>query len=385
MGQAVLLPVLGPAGREAGLREVEIGAIVSVAAFVAVVAAPWWGRRSDRIGRRPVFLVGMAGYLASTLAFAAILAWGLSGTAQAATIFAALLAARIAYAGIASGILPAAAGLIADTSAPARRSGAMSLTGIAFGTGSIAGGALVFATSALFGLLAPLWIACVFSAAILLLAAACLRDPQGQYERSVEQAPASLSARDPRIRGILATASLAFVSTGMVQQAIPFLVQDRGELETSEAARQAAFLAAIMATSTLGGLFVAIRWSPVPTRTAVAGLVAISVGTALLIPAAGTVPLVVSHALMGLGFGLFVPAAQGLASLAVGPSEQASVAAYLSAATTIGYVVGPTLTGTLYELGPTAVLGVATAAGFASVASCLLHRSVVLNSATGGP
>ena len=374
MGQAVLMPVLGPAGRAAGLGEAEIGLIVSVSAVAAVVAAPWWGRRSDMVGRRPVFLVGMAGYVASTLAFAAVLAWSQNYSAQPLVVFMSLLAARIAYAGIASGVAPAAAGFIADVSVPARRSAAMSLTGIAFGIGSIAGGVLVFATSGRLGLLTPLWITSACALLIFSIAAAYLRDPQTRKEQPIHPQISSLSGRDPRIRCILAVVSLAFLSTSMVQQAVPFLVQDRGALNTAEAATQAAFLAAIMAAATLAGLFAAIRLSSVPSQTAGVGLVAVSVGTVLLIPAAGTALLVMSHVLMGLGFGLFVPAAQGLASLSVGPREQATVAAYLSAATTMGYIAGPTLAGVLYEIGPTVVLCIATVAAIAGAAVWISQR-----------
>ena len=37
--------------------------IIAASSLVFFVAGPWWGRTSDRIGRRRVFLVGQLGYV----------------------------------------------------------------------------------------------------------------------------------------------------------------------------------------------------------------------------------------------------------------------------------------------------------------------------------
>lgn len=89
-------------------------------------AEPFWGRLSDRIGRKPVLLATLAanalGYL--LLAFAP-------------NIWAAVLV-RL-FTGLGAGNISTVQGYIADVTPPARRAGRMGLIGAAFGLGFIVG------------------------------------------------------------------------------------------------------------------------------------------------------------------------------------------------------------------------------------------------------
>lgn len=64
---SLLLPVYG---REIGANAVQIGLFFSVFSFMMVVFRPIVGWGLDRIGRRPFFLLGLAGYAAAMLGFA---------------------------------------------------------------------------------------------------------------------------------------------------------------------------------------------------------------------------------------------------------------------------------------------------------------------------
>lgn len=94
-----------------------------------LVTAPLWGRLSDRIGRRPVLLMSLAGSVASYLA----LAWAPS--------LLVLFLARIA-AGAMAGNIAAAQAYVADVTTPERRAQGMGLIGAAFGLGFILGPAI---------------------------------------------------------------------------------------------------------------------------------------------------------------------------------------------------------------------------------------------------
>ncbi len=61
MGFAMLSPLLAPLVRTLGLTEVQAGLIQSVSAFAWFLAGPFWGRRSDLVGRKPVFITGLFG------------------------------------------------------------------------------------------------------------------------------------------------------------------------------------------------------------------------------------------------------------------------------------------------------------------------------------
>ena len=72
IGQAFVFAILPPLGRSVGLDEVRITAIISTSALVFTLVAPFWGRFSDKIGRKPVILIGLMGYCIGSLAFAVL-------------------------------------------------------------------------------------------------------------------------------------------------------------------------------------------------------------------------------------------------------------------------------------------------------------------------
>jgi len=101
-----------------------IGALYSLLQFIT---APFWGRLSDRIGRRPVVLISLVG---SALAY---LLWVVAGS------FALLLLSRF-VAGAMGGSVTAANAAVADLHPdPQRRARAMGLVGMAFGLGFVLG------------------------------------------------------------------------------------------------------------------------------------------------------------------------------------------------------------------------------------------------------
>src|SRR5262249_31132936 len=91
--------------------------------------APIWGRMSDRLGRRPILLVGLVG----SVLFYALFGYA-AGLAinMAAVALALLFAARIG-AGIAGATIATAQAVIADCTSQENRKTGMALIGAAFG------------------------------------------------------------------------------------------------------------------------------------------------------------------------------------------------------------------------------------------------------------
>jgi len=58
-GQSILYAILPPISRQLGLSEVQVTAIFAVSAAIWVFSSPFWGRRSDLMGRKPVMLLGL--------------------------------------------------------------------------------------------------------------------------------------------------------------------------------------------------------------------------------------------------------------------------------------------------------------------------------------
>ncbi len=105
------------------------GVLGSVYSFLQFVAAPYWGRFSDRVGRRRVLLITVSG-----TAFSYLL-WVFSGS------FALLILARC-LGGAMAGNISVATAAVADVSPGRDRSRSMALVGLAFGLGFIIGPAI---------------------------------------------------------------------------------------------------------------------------------------------------------------------------------------------------------------------------------------------------
>lgn len=105
------------------------GALGSLYSLLQFICSPLWGRLSDRIGRRPVLLVTVAG-----LGISYVL-WIFAST------FALLIASRL-LGGIMAGNISTATAAMADVTTPENRARGMGMIGAAFGLGFILGPAI---------------------------------------------------------------------------------------------------------------------------------------------------------------------------------------------------------------------------------------------------
>src|SRR4026208_956986 len=70
IGFGIVLPLLPVFSKDFGANGVMIGLIMASYSVMQFLFAPWWGRLSDRVGRRPVLLVSTAGAAMSYALFA---------------------------------------------------------------------------------------------------------------------------------------------------------------------------------------------------------------------------------------------------------------------------------------------------------------------------
>ena len=86
MGQSLVFAILAPLGREVALSEFQITSIIAVSALIFGLGAPRWGRFSDRVGRKPIIIVGLVGYTVGTALFASVFYAGLLGVLSGVTL-----------------------------------------------------------------------------------------------------------------------------------------------------------------------------------------------------------------------------------------------------------------------------------------------------------
>ncbi|WP_369693620.1 MFS transporter [Lentibacillus sp. CBA3610] len=61
VGFGIIIPVLPFYAEELGASPVELGLLMAVYSLMQFLFAPMWGRISDKIGRKPVIMVGIFG------------------------------------------------------------------------------------------------------------------------------------------------------------------------------------------------------------------------------------------------------------------------------------------------------------------------------------
>jgi MFS family permease len=137
LGFAIVLPLLPRlaeaylAGQPKLASGLTIGLLFSSFSAMQFIFAPLWGRLSDRIGRRPVLLVGLAG----SVVFYTLFGYAATIDPSQATLAVALMFVARIGAGIAGATISTAAAVIADCTPPEQRKRGMALIGAAFGVG----------------------------------------------------------------------------------------------------------------------------------------------------------------------------------------------------------------------------------------------------------
>lgn len=134
LGFGIVLPLLPRYGEHFAASDLTLGLLMASFSAMQFLFAPLWGRLSDRIGRRPVLLVGLAGSTVCYFLFARITQLGNSGPIFGVSPLAWLFVTRIG-AGVAGATIPTAQAYIADTTDAANRGKGMALIGLAFGIG----------------------------------------------------------------------------------------------------------------------------------------------------------------------------------------------------------------------------------------------------------
>ena len=122
-------------------KGIVIGVLYSSFSLMQFLFSPMWGRLSDRIGRKPLIVMSLAG----SVVFYALFGYASTIAAEQATLALVLLLLSRIGAGIAGASVSTAAAVIADSTAPEKRKHGMALIGMAFGLGFTFGPLIAYA------------------------------------------------------------------------------------------------------------------------------------------------------------------------------------------------------------------------------------------------
>jgi len=161
-----LQPLL-PGEERRPVRGMILGLLMSSFSAMQFLFAPMWGRVSDRVGRRPILLLGLSGSVIFYTLFGAASEIGEAGWLRTGLVL--LFLARLG-AGVAGATISTAQAVIADVTTSEKRSRGMAMIGAAFGVGFTFGPLLGFASLFVPAKGAPGFVAAALSLVALLLA-----------------------------------------------------------------------------------------------------------------------------------------------------------------------------------------------------------------------
>lgn len=349
IGFGIVLPLLPFFATELGASPLAVGAIIAAYSAMQFVFAPLWGRMSDRYGRRPALIIGLLGTAGSYVVFA-----------MADTIMVLLLSRLVG--GVMGATIPVAQAYVADRSPRESRARAMGLIGAAFGIGFIIGPAIGGLLSR-WGYALPGLFAAGLSLAAGLVALVFLPESLPPEKRLVPAAGAqrrgglrsageglavlgrTLAALGRTLahsgfRGPIGATLLGNTGIAAYTTIFPLVLQDPMGMSAAEAGGFFAFAGFVTAASQ-GGIVGPVVERLGERRTAVSGSVTVALALAILAWAPGVPGIIVSLALLGVGWGLFNPSVLGILSVQAADAEQGEVLGVNQSASALSRVVGP--------------------------------------------
>ncbi|HEY5338549.1 MAG TPA: MFS transporter [Rhizomicrobium sp.] len=380
-GQSVIYTILPPLGRQLGLGPMQITSIFAASAAIWIFSSAFWGVRSDRWGRKPVMLQGLAAFALSFACFATVMHAGINKWIPSFMIFPALIFSRCIYGTFGSGTSASAQAYVADRTAPHERLRGISIISMAFAFGTTFG-PVIGSSLTLFGLYVPFYFIAVW--AILSGGAIWFFLPERTAPTSAAIRKTTLRWYEPRMFPFMAFGLVLSLIGSIPIQTSGFFFQDVLHLN---ARMTAAYTSIGLMSSDMAALFaqfVVVQRMGFSSRTlTIAGICTTVASNTLFLFAHDLPTVVLAMITSGLGFGMARPGFTSGASLAVSPHEQGAVAGLLNAAGAAGFIFGPMI-GWLYEFSPRVPYIFGVAAMLALLAAQFISR-VLRNAGTIPP
>jgi len=323
--------------REFGASGLELGLVLSAYATAQFVAAPLWGRLSDRIGRRPVMLLTIAGTAAS-----------LAGLGFA-TSMAGLFVARL-FAGAFAANVSVATAYITDVTAEEERTRWMGMVGASFAVGFTLGPPIGGFLGS-FGYDVPMFFAAGLATVNLAAASFVLAEPERRTSAAEATAPRGRFEllRDATVRRLFVAYLLFSLAVTQLEAMFQYYMIDAFGWDVMQVAG-ILFAMAIVIGGIQGGAMKRLS-ERFPERGLVTVGAAIMVSGFFFLPIPATVGwLLLPLFLLAVGRGISQPSLMALASFQAEASDRGSVMGTFQSAASLARIFGPALAGLLYDI-----------------------------------
>jgi multidrug resistance protein len=349
MGLTLIIPYINDFVADLGGDEQVVGFLLASYAVMQFLFAPMWGRISDRIGRRPVIVIGLA---ASAVAFT------IFGMANQLWL---LFASRM-LAGFANANISTAQAYVADITPPKERAAKMGLVGAAFNLGFIVGFPIGGILSSAYGNSAPAFFAATISLVNCLAALAILPESYPVEKRIPHKRGMSAGTiavirttlknlitfwQKPALSRILSAFFLFTIAFSIIH--VTFVEYGRDILEMTPRDRGFVFMyLGIIGALTQAFLVRRMVRRFGESRVVEIGLVIMALGLGL-IPFLPTLSLLyVGTTLIALGNSLVTPAVTAIISIRSSEGEQGTAMGVTQSMGSLGRILGPPFGGITY-------------------------------------
>ena len=349
LGQSFVFVLVPPLARDLGLSEIQTSSIFAISAFAWAMTSAFWGRTSDKYGRRNIAVLGLVGYSISLIALITPLFLVERNILDIAYLFPALVLGRLLNGLVGSASRPASFAYIADTSSKEKRTVKFARLEASFLVGTVVGpligGFLFLITNE-----TPFY---VFSFLALIAAFGIYKELNNtSIKKDDVKNKIKIKWYSQTILPFLAYAAVLSLCQASLIQSIGFYITDLFR-EFDDLPTLISMTFALLSISTIVSQYLFTDTFPMKNFNL------LLFGTLLLVFSYSTMAFFqsisvyyLSIIILGFGFGMTRPALASSLSLAQSPENQGSAAGYLGSVIPIGHMTTPFIAMPIYAINP---------------------------------
>jgi len=335
VGFGIIIPVLPFYAKEIGANPTELGLLMAVYSLMQLIFAPIWGQVSDRIGRKPVMMIGITG-LAISFFIQAI-----------STQLWMLFAARILGGILSSANMPTAMAYVADITTEENRGKGMGIIGAATGLGFVFGPAIGGIFSKI-SLNMPFYLASGSSLITLVLVFILLKESKRNESETVQKRPAFWKALNGPTSILFFVQFLISLSLSGLEATFAYFASNKAGLD----AIQLGYIFMIMGFGSAlvqGGLVGRLTGRFGERVVIQGGMIVSAIGFGLILLVHSFTTAAIFLTIFGLGNGVIRPSVSSLLTK-MSTSGHGRATGLLSSFDSLGRIIGPPLGGWLFSL-----------------------------------
>lgn len=335
VGFGIIIPVLPFYAEEIGANPTELGLLMAVYSLMQLIFAPMWGQVSDRIGRKPVMMIGIAGLAISFLIQAL------------STELWMLFAARILGGILSSANMPTAMAYVADITTEENRGKGMGIIGAATGLGFVFGPAIGGIFSKI-SLSMPFYLASGSSIITLILVFILLKESKQNKTQTSKEKTSIWKAFNGAVSVLFFVQLFISLSLSGLEATFAYFAAKKAGLD----AIQLGYIFMIMGFGSAlvqGGLVGRLTKKYGESAVIQGGMIVSAIGFGLILLVHNFTTAAIYLTIFGLGNGVIRPSVSSLLTKTSAAGHGSSTG-LLSSFDSLGRIIGPPVGGWLFSM-----------------------------------